>query len=84
MFWSLYVVTCPFNVSVLIYMPWKSPLEAWRLPLNWLNTIKASNGYFNSLSIFLSFVNIWKKDMKKLLTFGLQLGEDSSVSGIAK
>ena len=45
---------------------------------------RAFDNHFKILSISLSFVDIFKKDMKQLLPISPQLAEDSCVSWIVK
>ena len=88
-FWSLmiHVKIVLFNTFTFIFIQLSHStaiMLASTLPLNQLIAIIALDIHFKSLSVFLSFTNILKKDMKKLWLFIPQRGKDSCVSTIAK
>ena len=88
-FWSLmiHVKIVLFNTFTFIFIQLSHStaiILASTLPLNQLIAIIALDIHFKSLSVFLSFTNILKKDLKKLWLFIPQRGKDSCVSTIAK
>ena len=83
LFWNY---TSRMGAQILVYTKifLSISISAWKPPPSQFFAIIAFDSHFKSLSNSLSFVNIYKNDMKKLSHFSHQLREDSYVSGIAK
>ena len=73
------VITCLFKTSAFIYILGKNyvTLNIATPSLNQLIAIIAFDSHFRSSSLFLSFVNILKKDIKRFLPCSPQLERTS-------